>query len=249
MNCQSIQEKLIDFLYGEEENSSERAFLEAHLSSCSDCSKSYQGYQTVKNLYKNLKDLPAPAHLTEVVFSKIEQEKYPLKGFFQKFSSFILHPAMIALLIFSVTAGVTYFVKGLYPSKPESDLAMKEGRVFRMVDWETHSELSPGLDRPVLKTAELPSLEQASTESVASFKHQRAMHYMVDGDYQKASEVLGALIENDLNYSRWEEAVMQHLELMKKMGRSQEMKKDLARLKEYASANHDLIAHAELVME
>lgn len=251
MNCESIQEKLLDLLY--EEESADLPLLKEHLATCSSCSADFDGLKAVQNTYKALKDPLLPSHLTQAVLQEFEQTESSANSFFAKWTSFVLHPAVAALLIFSLTVGVSYSVKDYFKKNQQTALVMPEEIssppfLVRMVDWSSDPKVLPDLDRPVLKTAELPSLEQASVESMAAFKHQRAIHYITDGDDQSASKLLSAVIENDLNYSHWDQAVVQHLALMKKMGRHQEMKKDLARLKEYASMNQEMIARAELMV-
>lgn len=250
MNCESIQDQLIDFLY--EESFEENESLKSHIENCPHCSKSLESFRLIQSAFQNLKDPQLPPHLTAAVIQEIEKSNVVSESVFSKLKHLIFHPAFVALFVFSFTLGVSYFAKDYFKSNPQTAfLSTPMERSFplgvRMVDWNANPRVDADLDQPVLKTAELSGLEQASIESIASFKHQIAIQHMMDGDDQKASQILGSLIENDLTYSQWDQAVFQHLQLMKRMGRNQEMKKDIARLKEYASAQQEVIARAELM--
>ncbi len=251
MNCESIQDQLVDFLY--EESFEENESLKSHIENCPNCSKSLESFRLIQSAFQNLKDPQLPPHLTAAVIQEIEKSHVVSESVFSKLKQFIFHPAFVALFIFSLTLGISYFAKDYFKSNPQTAFltAPAEERNFpltvRMVDWNENPRVDPDLDQPVLKTAELSGLEQASVESIAAFKHQMAVKYMIDGEDQKASQLLESLIENDLNYSHWDQAVFEHLQLMKKAGRNQEVKKDIARLKEYASAQQEVIARAEMM--
>src|SRR5262249_41010586 len=116
---------------------------------------------------------------------------------------------------------------------------------IRMVDWNPVPRMIPDLDRPVLRHTDMASLEQASIESVAAFKHQVALRHMLDGEYDKACQVLDGVIDNYLNYSHWDQAVLLHISVMKKLGRQNEIQRDLNRLREYAINNPELLSEAE----
>ncbi len=251
MNCESIQDQLVDFLYEESFKANES--LKIHIENCPNCLKSLESFKLIQSAFHHLKDPQLPPHLTAAVIQEIEKSPVVSESVFLKLKQFIFHPAFVALFVFSLTLGVSYFAKDYFKSNPQTAFltAPSETRNFpltvRMVDWNENPRVDADLDQPVLKTAELSGLEQASIESIASFKHQIAIKHMMDGDDQKASQILESLIENDLTYSQWDQAVFQHLQLMKRMGRNQEMKKDIARLKEYASAQQEVIARAEMM--
>jgi hypothetical protein len=111
-----------------------------------------------------------------------------------------------------------------------------------MVDWNPMPQLAEDLDRPVLRHTDLPSLEQATIESICAFKQHVAMRHIMDGDYAKADQLLDAITDNYLSYSNWDQAVLMHMNLMKKLGRTQEIQRDIARLREYAMASPEVLS-------
>jgi hypothetical protein len=261
-DCQQIQDQLIDFLYEEEKVSPE---LKSHFHECVACQKSLEELSQVKNLYQKLPLVDPPYAVSEAIFSRIAKPKLTP---FEWIGRLFTHPAPVAIMVFVLTLGGTYLFKRYLPgSLPGTQVAVQEkvsaeapsiaemsaptvtNSYLRMVDWNPGPQLIPDLDRPVLKHTDVTSLEQASIESVCAFKHQIALRHILDGDYAQADQMLDSIIDNYLNYSQWDQAVVQHLQLMKKMGRPQEVKRDIARLKEYAMASPDVIAQAELVAQ
>jgi hypothetical protein len=269
-SCELIQDQLMDLL---DEANKGNPRLQVHLRECTDCRNAFQSYQDVQNLYKSLPDREPSIELADRVLSRVSEAGSPQVGVLAWVSRVWLHPATVAAFVFVLTLGGTLLFKRFYPfSTPQNQVAVNEktaeigpaGPVkemkgeeglsvqpmalnpnFRMVDWNPVPRLIPDLDRPVLRHTDVASLEQASIESVAVFKHQIALRHILDGEYAKASQVLDGVIDNYLNYSHWDQAVLLHISVMKKLGRQDEIRRDLNRLREYAMTNPELISQAE----
>lgn len=260
LQCEQFKDELVTILYPDEIVS---PALQDHLRTCVDCEDSLKDFRSVVNLYEKLPEVSPPAFLTDKIFAKIQAPK----SFSEKFKAFFLHPASVGLTVFCLTlTGV--FLYQRYVSGPQdtlvsqnkvSDLgtarpaenvslpmAYQPAGNYRMVGWQSPVHLMEGLDRPVLWHTDVTSLEHASIEAVASFKHQLAMRHILDGEYEKAHRVLDNIADNYLNYSHWEQAVLQHMRLAKRMGREDDVQKDLSRLREYAMATPEVIQQAEL---
>lgn len=264
VKCEQFKDELVSLVYPDEPKSSE---LEAHLKSCSSCQIDLGEMQQVISFFQKLPDPLPPAHLTEKVFSRIAPQ-----GLLEKIKHLFLHPAYVGLTVFCLTLAGSilyqrYIIKPTYDqltdrrgaviSAPVTSTASVNSEApmaqpvayqsnFRMVGWQPTQRFIEDLDRPVLRHTDLVSLEQASIEAVASFKHQLAMRHMLDGEYEKAHVVLESITDHYLNYTHWEQAVLQHMRLMKKMGRDDDMKHDLARLREYAMATPAVVQQAEM---
>ncbi len=246
--CEQFKDELVTLIYPDEAQSPE---LQDHVKSCSACQSELKSFSFVSSLYEKLPDLNPPVHLTEKVYQQIS----PKVGFFEKLKVLFRHPASVGLTVFCLTlAGSLTYQR--FVSKPTAQVAQlsnnDSGRNltyqpgnFRMVGWQAPVHFVEDLDRPVLRHTDVSSLEQQSIESVASFKHQLAMRHILDGEYEKAHALLDNITDNYLNYSHWEQAVLQHMRLVKQMGRTYEVKRDLDRLHEYAMATPDVIAQAE----
>jgi len=258
--CELQKDAMIEALYGEKGMDPS---LQGHLHQCPDCQEAFKGYEGLRSLYQALPDREPPPHLTDKIFSKIEQGAEPLPGFFAWVGRWLLHPASVAAMVFTLTLGGTVLYRRQFSSTQDPRVALSPvpekrsegpselspppvvGSYLRMVDWNPSPRLIPDLDRPVLRVADVASLEQASIESVASFKHQVAMRHILDGEYDKAGRVLDGVIDNYMNYSHWDQAVVMHLSVMKKLGRQDEVRRDLKRLREYAMSNPEFVSQVE----
>lgn len=258
--CLQLKDELVTLIYPDEAKSPE---LEAHLASCTECQEELSSLTFTSLIFKGLPDLSPPAHLSEKVYARLQKKP----SFLHQLKLFFLHPASVGLTVFCLTlAGSMGYQKyfsehSLAPvaenqaktveslSDFKSVMGLNQPAVYRpnfkMVGWEPPMRFVEDLDRPVLTHTDTGSLEQASIEAVASFKHQLAMRHIVDGEYEQAHVVLNNIANNYMNYSHWEHAVLQHMRLMKKMGRDEEMKKDLGRLQEYAMATPEVIRQAQ----
>jgi hypothetical protein len=254
-SCESIQDELVGLLYEGEETSPS---VKEHLRQCNQCSATLQSYQKVQGLYRSLPELSPSPRLTETVFERVSTP--PKSAFFiQWFRWIFLHPASVAVVVFVLTLGGTLYVRKYFPWFPRDNskqtaIALKseapsaEGMVaspsaslspmvrsnVRMVDWNPMPHLEADLDRPVLKQTDLPSLEQATVESICAFKQHIALRHIMDGDYAKADQILDGIIDNYLNYSNWEQAVVMHMNLMKKLGAPRKSNVASPRLRECA---------------
>jgi len=251
--CEDVQDQLVSLLY---EGEPSDPAVKDHVRQCPQCSATLQSYQQVQSLFQSLPEVNPPPHLTDAIFEKVSaRPREPLGAWL---SRFFLHPASVAVIVFVLTLGGTLIAKKYYPwlprdnsqgtavavkdsgsSSPAADVIPAARPHFvranlRMVDWNPMPTMIPDLERPVLKTTDTPSLEQASIESVAAFKHHIALRHIVDGEFSKAHEILDSIAENYLNYSQWERAVLLHMSLMKKLGRTEDIQRDVARLREYA---------------
>ncbi|GEM_PF-2108298 len=261
--CEQFHDEMVSLLYPDEAKSLE---LEVHFSACFACQESLKELQKVRGVYQKLPDVFPSSSLSEKVLAKMT----PQRSFTDILRALLLHPASVGLTVFCLTLGGSLFYQR-FLSKPEGisqapslshstplasggsntamplsqEVAYQPGG-YRMVGWQPQARLIEDLDRPVLRHADVASMEQASIEAVASFKHQLAMRHILDGEYEQADRILDSITDNYLNYSHWEQAVLQHMRLMKKMGRENEMKRDLARLHEYALATPDVIRQAEM---
>jgi len=265
--CEQWKDELVSLIYPDESKSPE---LLAHLQSCGSCQKEIKDLGSTLSFSHRLPDLFPPPALTEKVFQKIAKPE----NFFEKMKRAFLHPASVGLTVFCLTLAGSFAYQRYAGHAPSAPLALRvasspspstsseEGSLargplqtvayppsygnYRMVGWQPALHLVADLDRPVLRHTDVGSLEQASIEAVASFKHQLAMRHILDGEYDKAHEVLHNIADNYMNYSHWEQAVLQHMRLMKKMGRQDEMRNDLARLQEYAMATPEVINQAQM---
>lgn len=261
-SCQPIQDQIVTLLYEEELVPLE---LECHLASCASCSQVLEQHQRVQAVFSRLPPLRPPVFLEDRIFAQLKTPSQKLRGWFQKL---FLHPAWGAAFFLILALGGFQWLRhsppnpGIGPLVRHGHLAdpailsssggQESGFTFvanvqeRLIDVD-EMKLSPlpDLERPLIQKTDLSSLEQSSNESVSSFKHQFAIRYMLDGEYDKACALLDQLIESNFDYSLWSQAVFDHLNLMKKMGKKEEMKRDLARLKEYAMTNPDLVRMAE----
>lgn len=257
--CEQFKDELVSLIYPDEATSPE---LQSHLKSCNACQADLKSLSSVTQLYKKLPDINPPAHLTEKVYSKIS----PKVGVVDKLKALFLHPASVGLTVFCLTlaGSLTY---QHFVSKPSSDVAQRDSLPsagtnynglaqpvsyapthgnFRMVGWQAPIHFVEDLDKPVLRHTDVSSLEQASIEAVASFKHQLAMRHILDGELEEAHAILENITDHYMNYSHWEQAVLQHMRLVKKMGRQNEVQEDLDRLHEYAMATPEVIQQAEM---
>jgi len=257
MNCEKFKDELVVLLYEDEVSSPE---LQIHLAQCNHCEKTLQEFKSTQTLfYRNLPDVYPPAHLNEKVLKLIQ----PKNSFWKRLSVVFLHPAAVGFTVFLVTLGGALYFKNELPSlrfrqelagafDANGSFAVKNNPAvkgaflnYRMVDWNSTLSLIPDLERPVLRHIDVAGIEQSTIEAVASFQHQIAMRHIIDKDYAKAEQVLGQLINQHLEYSHWGQAVVQHMNLMKSMGRMDQVSHDLSYLKEYAQASPELIAQAE----
>ncbi len=258
--CEQFKDELVSFIYPDEFRSEE---LKTHLKSCSQCQEELKTLSSVSLLYKKLPDVNPPAYLTDKIFSRVG----PKVSFIEKIKVLFLHPASVGLTVFCLTLAGSFLYQR-YVNRPEnfalktsapqpsiSENSIPSGAVaqsvaypsnFRMVGWQAPVHFVEDLDQPVLRHTDVSSLEQASIESVAAFKHQLAMRHILDGDYEQAHALLENITDNYLNYSHWEQAVLQHMRLVKKMGRTYEVKRDLDRHHEYAMATPEVIQQAEM---
>ncbi|MFO1519706.1 MAG: hypothetical protein U1F57_08620 [bacterium] len=272
VRCEEVKDELVTLLYEEEGQDATRG----HLRECSSCQDAFESLKQVQNLFQKLPDREVPAHLTDRVFDRIaeiQEGKKPAIGWLKKL---FLHPAYVAVFVFVFTLSGTLLFKRYFSGPNGSQVAVGDSRSsmgqnpfeekkegasvapvaasygmpnVRMVDWNPMPRLIPDLDRPVLRHTDLPSLDQASIEAVASFKHNMAYRHIMDGDYAQADKILDSITDNYLNYSQWEQAVLQHMQIMKKLGRQDEIKRDLARLREYAQVSPDALARLETMMQ
>lgn len=256
--CEQLKDELVTLIYPDEPKS---PVLESHLKSCTSCQQDLKSLSFVAEVYEKLPEVYPPSHLTEKILAQISSRP----SFLEKIKVFFRHPATVGLTVFCFTLAGTLLYQR-YVSSP-TQIAQKEPSSstpstsvatvsnfqpfanqagFRMVGWQSPVRLLEDLDRPVLRHTDVLSLEHASIEAVASFKHQLAMRHIVDGEYEKAHMVLDNIADNYLNYSHWEQAVLQHMRLAKRMGRGDEVQKDLNRLREYAMATPELVRQAEM---
>ncbi len=239
---------------------------QSHLKTCSSCYSLYQDYQLVHQRFESLPEIDVPPALSLKVLSQLEIP-HKKSGFFSEWlNRLILHPVSVAAVVFVFTLVGVYVYQGYLSSpssnsvaqqtlgvSPNPDVAyapapMPTARFsnFHMSDWNPNLRLIPDLDRPVLSKVDVSNLDQATTEAVASFKHQLALRHMIDGDYAAVCGILDQVVENDMNYSQWDQAVILHMRVLKKLGRTEEVKKDLSRLKEYALASPEILSEFEV---
>jgi len=258
MNCENFKDELVALLYEDEVSSPE---LQIHLAQCADCESTLQSFQSTQALfYRNLPDVYPPAHLNEKVLKLVE----PKISLFKRISAAFLHPALVGLTVFTITLGGALYFKNELPTlrlgsqqtheafgpagsfSVQNSPAVKNAFLnYRMADWNTALSVIPDLERPVLRHVDVAGIEQSTIEAVASFQHQIALRHLIDKDYARAEQVLNQLITQHLDYSHWGQAVVQHMNLMKSMGRMDQVSHDLSYLKEYAQASPELIAQAE----
>lgn len=257
--CEQFKDELLTFIYPDEPKA---PGLEVHLQICNSCQKSLQELSSLVSFSRRLPDPHPPAHLTEKVFAQIAAPK----SFRERIRLLFLHPASVGFTVFCLTLAGSFMYQR-FSKAPLAPVAQNEKsapsenslaasmyqpvayqpNTFRMVGWQPTLRYIEGLDRPMLRNADLGSLEHASQEGLASFKHQLAMRHIIDGEYEKAHVVLNNIANNYMDYSHWEQAVLQHLKLMKSMGRDDDMRTDLYKLQEYAMATPDVIRQAQEV--
>lgn len=269
-NCEIFQDDLVTLLY---EGETVEQGLNDHVKKCPSCSRTLEDYRRLQGLYQTLPDSNPPSALSEKVLSRLSRPRLVFWGSFSRWTAsrrWLAHPAVVAVSVFLITLGGTFLYKKFFPSFPQgTSVALKSPTPsflirgdsveemlpvamapalnpnLRLIDWNTMPQLDPTLDRPVLKHANMTNLEDAAIEAVASFKHQVAMRHILDGEYTQACKVLDSVIDNYFNYSHWEQAVLLHISVMKKLGRQNEIQRDLNRLREYAMASPDAIAMIE----
>ncbi|MBF0492435.1 MAG: hypothetical protein HQM15_06610 [Deltaproteobacteria bacterium] len=267
--CLQYQNELVTLLY---EDEGLKPDLKNHLKDCAPCQLELENLKQTQSFFSLKQDVFPPAQLEQKIFEQIAQKNKSNWSFFRLF---LLHPATVAVSVFLLTLGGTLTLKKNYLAPQQiarqelvsapviqgaqksivsseleaPDLDSNFAKVsYRMLDWNPLPRLTPDLDRPVLKYTSLGSLEQSSLEAVSTFQHQIAMRHILDGDYQQASQALLQVIDRDERYSQWEQAMMLHLLLMKRMGQQQEIQRDLNRLKAYAYARPELLQKAEEIL-
>ncbi len=264
--CTQYQNDLVSLLY-EDEVLEPKA--KAHLESCSPCQLELKNLQKTQSFFSVKYDAFPPVQLEQKIFEQISNKNKSRWSFFK---NFLLHPATVGVSVFLLTLVGTLSLKKNYlgvheialvdsnsvsndstsanPSESEApNLESNYAKVsYRMLDWNPLPRVTPDLDKPVLKLTSLGSLEQNSIEAVSTFQHQIAMRHLMDGDFQQASQALNQVIDRDQRYSQWEQAMMQHLHLMKQMGQEEGIQRDLARLKSYAYATPELMQKAEEIL-
>ncbi len=194
--------------------------LKAHVQACEKCSELLKNYENIQQVFSSLPQKTPSSTLVEKVLAEHEKLLRKKWDLWTGFRHFFLHPAVVAAFVFMLTLGGTLFYKKyLNENKNETRISFQ------------------------------PLSEQVLAEEIAAFKHLHALHYLWDEEYEKAHQLLADLIEQDLNYSRWDEAVLQHIHVMKKMGRTHEAKRDVARLREYAHMSPDSISQVESEIE
>ncbi len=259
--CEQFKDELLTLVYLDEPKA---PGLEVHLQGCSSCQQDLQELSSTVSFSHRLPDLNPPPHLTDKIFAQIAAPK-SLK---ERIRLLFLHPASVGLTVFCLTLAGSFMYQR-YSKEVPAPVAQNEKNTrsnnllaasmyqpvayqpnsFRMVGWQPTLRYVEDLDRPMLRHADLGSLEHASLEGLASFKHQLAMRHIIDGEYDKAHVVLNNIANNYMDYSHWEQAVLQHLKLMKSMGRDDDMRTDLSKLQEYAMATPDVIRQAQEVVE
>ncbi len=235
-SCESIQNALIDFV-GESEGMLPE--LQLHLKSCGGCRDVLKVFQSVHSSYQKLPEIEVPPHLSQKTLSTLiglssqAKDHVERAGLFSRLSSFLLQPGLVAAVVFiMVLGGVSFYRDRISPSP-------QMAQNFTSIPPLSPQEDITDLEASVLAHADLATLEQVSTDGVAAFKHQLALRHLMDGEDLQASQVLHNIMEQDLDYSQWEQVVKLHMKLMKKMGREAEYQKDLLRFREYAVVSLD----------
>ncbi|MBL7685507.1 MAG: hypothetical protein JNK65_05680 [Deltaproteobacteria bacterium] len=247
--CEKYQDEMLDCFEGPLSTE-----LLSHLKNCINCGKLLQSFKQVHQIYKTLPDLNPPAYLDQKILTyarSAELRAASKTPFWESLRGWFLHPAVVAASVFVITLGGVQVYKKLSFNTSSSEVAggqkdssaqsyasseLSPNPRLRMVDWNSAPRLIPDLDRPVMRSVDLASIEQTSVDSVAGFKHLLAMRHIMDGDYERAHQLLASIADRNLDYSQWQQVVMLHMNLMKKLGREEDVQRDLARLKEYAVA-------------
>jgi hypothetical protein len=114
MDCKQINELLLDYLYQELEPPQKETF-EAHLRSCSHCSKELVAYEKTRTLMGDLVEEEPPPRLTPLLVeeaARAVQQRRPgfLERFFESLRLALRHPAMTAAVTLLVVLGISFYV-------------------------------------------------------------------------------------------------------------------------------------------
>jgi len=262
LNCENTQNALLEHTRSELDSS-----LSSHLRECPPCQNFEKSFQFVNQNYQKLNDVYPSAALCNQILESLK----PKLSLLEQIKHFLLHPAVLAFNVFVLTLLGTYFFQHSPSVQDQASYNLSNSQTissspqtavqdlpsvaaipanktnFRFVGTNLNPTLKANLEKPLLLAQDLNQMENISMESIANFKHQIAVKHLMDGDEEKASAILGEVINQNLNYSHWELAVIQHLAIMKKLGKTEEVQKDLARLREFAMTSSGMIEEAERV--
>src|SRR4029453_1289528 len=102
-DCETRKEALMELAYGEQGTDPS---LQGHLQSCAECQETLKSYEGLRVLYRSLAEREVPAQLTTRLYKQVEEEKERASaGFFGWVGRFLLHPASVAALVFTLTLG------------------------------------------------------------------------------------------------------------------------------------------------
>ncbi|MBI4411389.1 MAG: tetratricopeptide repeat protein [Deltaproteobacteria bacterium] len=140
MNCSSIQENLVDLLYGEVSASAKEAKL--HLDSCSSCREEMSQLVEIRSIFNQLPDHEAPSYLMENVLalarltphSREEKGEGWLSRFLKPFTVLGLPQVPVTVAVGMVLALIVLFNSSRSPlnTLPQGrggDIAVREGPV------------------------------------------------------------------------------------------------------------------------
>lgn len=111
MNCSELQNKILDYLYGEEAPSAEEA---AHLESCSACQTEWNALAHTRSVFSKLPEVsPRQMTINRILAHARSQSAHGVKGILVRIFSFGLNPVPASIMaLLAVAVIVVFGMKG-----------------------------------------------------------------------------------------------------------------------------------------